>query len=110
MLSSPVAVLLEGKAMATRIDREVWEEKLRACGVGGPFPAEPAFNQRLFEAVRDRPPGQRALIADARVTGLVWQLQESGATSFFLEYRRAGKLRRFGLGSISDLGAIKRLW
>jgi integrase len=83
--------------MATRIDREGWEQRLRALGIKGKLPA--VLTQGVVDATQKKPLGVRYSLADGSVLGLRLQVNETGAASYLLHYRRAGKLRHFGLGS-----------
>jgi len=68
------------------------EARLRALGLRGRLPE--VLTERLLDAVRAHPTGDRYVITDGDVPGLVLQVAPNGAASFLLHYRtREGRQR-----------------
>src|SRR5438132_258418 len=86
--------------MANRVDREKRDQRLRRLGLNGRLPS--ALTERVIEAVRTHPTGERFMLADGKVPGLALAVYPDGAASYVLQVRtRAGVARRCGLGSAS---------
>jgi integrase len=84
--------------MANRVDAEKREARLRALGLKGKLPA--VLNERVVEAVRTHPTGERFMLADGKVPGLALVVGPDGSASWLLQARSlAGNAIRHGLGS-----------
>jgi integrase len=81
-----------------RMDLEKRDERLRSLGLKGKLPA--VLTERVVEAVRTHPTGERFILADGKVPGLALAVNPDGAASWLLQARSlAGNAIRHGLGS-----------
>jgi len=88
--------------MANRVDREKRDQRLRALGMNGRLPT--ALTERVVDAVRTHPTGERFMLADGKVPGLALAVYPDGAASYVLQVRtQAGVARRCGLGSAASV-------
>src|SRR5437667_2108 len=88
--------------MANRVDREKRDQRLRRLGLNGRLPE--ALTERVVEAVRTHPTGERYMLADGRVAGLALAVYPDGAANYVLQIRtQAGVARRCGLGSATSV-------
>src|SRR2546428_174715 len=89
-----------------KIDVAKREARLRALGLSGKLPE--ALTERVLEAVRTHPLGERYTLSDGEVRGLVLQVAANGAASFVLHYRtRDGIQHTTGIpsGTLKDVRA-----
>src|SRR5438132_12201873 len=85
-----------------KVDAAKWE----ALKLPGKLPK--ALTERVIEAVRTHPLGERYALSDGKVPGLSLEVATNGSASFVLRYRtRDGAQRTAGLGSAREVPLVE---
>ena len=81
-----------------KLDEAKREARLKALGLRGKLPE--AITERVLEAVRTHPQGERYALADGEVPGLALTVRPDGGAAWQLAYRtQDGTRRLLGLGA-----------
>jgi integrase len=64
------------------------------------------FTQKSIEAIPLPPAGKRTVIRDAEVKGLLVEITSTGARTYYLYRKFAGKPRRFRIAAYSEIGLV----
>ena len=92
--------------MARKVDRERWNEKLRAIGMSGRLPE--SLTERVLDAVRARPLGERYTLPDGEVPGMYLDVGAEGAALLMLGYRtKAGIRRQHKIATVGEVALRK---
>jgi integrase len=92
-----------------KADEERWQQRLRSLGLNGKVPE--ALTERVLEAVRTHPTGERYKLRDGEVPNLVLQVSPDGGASFLLYYR-VGKTKlthKIATAGAMPLEAVRKL-